>query len=174
MRRVEGKAPNCSPRNTRISPVIQDILADQNRTLACSEFTLIEFHSNVTSNWRSSEFPDCDESWWESSIAELLDYVADGRINVRPTPAKGIEQAMALVTVATKNHGRALRAWDALHFVVASAWAYEVGKPVEIVTSDRDFAVTLDLVGVTGMLSLLNLDMAGATGEGADRGNALG
>lgn len=169
MRRAEGLAQTCTQRNSLIAPVIEGILEDSNRLLACSEFTLVEFHTNVTSNWRSTVLPDCDERWWELALADLLDRIAEGRIAVIPTPVKAVERAMALVTVATRDHGRALRAWDALHFVVASSWGLSEGSDVELITSDSDFSVTLDLVGVSGRVHLLNLDVAAGTGEGADR-----
>lgn len=169
MRKAEGLAANSTPRNVQIGLIFDAILADKSRTLACSEFTLVEFHSNITKTWRDGQYPDCDEEWWNKALDGLMDLLADGSLTVLPTPAKAIELAMAMVTVATKDLGRNLRAWDALHCVVATGWAYDQHQPVEIVTSDSDFTVALEMVGLSEMLNLLNLDEAAKTGMGADR-----
>ncbi len=48
---------------------------------------------------------------------------------------------MSLVTVATGAMNRKLRAWDAMHAVVAAKWAEESGETVTILTTDTDFDV---------------------------------
>lgn len=78
---------------------------------------------------------------------------------------------MALVTTATSELGRKLRAWDALHAVVGAEWANQLRSTVEIVTSDADFSVVLDITGLRTMLSIYNLDIEASTGEAADHGS---
>lgn len=169
MRRAEGLAVVHSQRNATIAPVIAQILDDTARTLACSEITLIEFHSNLTTDWRSSQLPECDEVWWELARADILDRIGNGSIEVLPTPKRAHEQVMALVTAATRNHGRKLKAWDALHASIAADWSVRNRAPVELVTSDSDFEVVLMMMGLSSRLSVLNLDVAASTGEGADK-----
>lgn len=172
MRRAEGQAANCTKRNFIIAPLVDALLDDPARKVALSEFTLVEFHTNVTTNWRSAALPDCDESWWNASIAHLLDRMASGDIEVLPMPPKAIEQAMALVTVATGRYGRKLKAWDALHYVVASQWGLAHSERVDFITSDSDFTATLEMVRGAGLINLINLDVLAHTGEGGDRGSS--
>ena len=169
MRRAEGLAASHTRRNALIKPVIAAILDDPSRELACSETTLIEYHSNLTTNWRSSQLSDCDAEWWEIARADLLDRIGAGSMIVLPNPPRALEQVMALVTSATRDHDRALRAWDALHASVAAYWAVTKQSTVELVTSDSDFEIVLQLMGLSSRLQVLNLDVAASTGEGADR-----
>src|SRR3954469_15394190 len=112
MRRGEGLASVASARNLAIKPVIEQVLNDAGRVLACSDLTLIEFHSNLTTHLRADERPQFDMAWWASSRLDLLSAVGEKRISVLPTPPKAFEQVMSLITTATLKHGKALRAWD--------------------------------------------------------------
>lgn len=76
---------------------------------------------------------------------------------------------MSLVNVATGTLGRKLRAWDAMHAVVAARWAEESGETVTILTTDKDFDVPLGVMAGFGQLRIENLDILAGTGEGADR-----
>ncbi len=169
MRRAEALAHDASTRNKTIAPQIMSILDDPTRLLACSELTLVEYHNNLTTNWRNGQLPGCDQIWWASARSDLLDRVASGVVRVLPTPPKAIEQTMSLVTAATRDHGGALRAWDALHVVVAANWAHAAGGMVELVTSDGDFDPVLEIAGFDKHLKIVNLDVLARTGEGADR-----
>lgn len=169
MRRAEGLASPCSRRNVLIAPFIQQILDDTSRELACSELTLIEFHSNLTANLRSADLPGCDSAWWDNARTDLFQRIGEGRIAVLQTPPRSFEHVMALISSATLNHNRALRAWDALHATIASRWSYSVGAHVELVTSDSDFDLMPKMTGLASRIAVLNLDVAASTGEGADR-----
>jgi hypothetical protein len=169
MRRAEALVPNPNARNATIAPVLEAILDDPNRTVACSETTLIEFHSNLTILWRNQDLPNCDEAWWDSCRDDVFSRIDGGRLRVLTTPPKAVEHVLSLVTVATRDHGRNLRSWDALHAVMAARWAHEEGQLVELVTSDKDFSAVLLIPGIDHFVSVLNLDVLALTGEGADK-----
>jgi len=95
--------------------------------------------------------------------------IASRKIAVRRTPPRAFEHVMALISTATSDHGRRLHAWDALHAVVAADWASTTGEPVEILTSDGDFEVILEITGLASALQVSNLDILAHTGEGEDR-----
>jgi predicted nucleic acid-binding protein len=113
--------------------------------------------------------PDCDDAWWDKARADLFERVGDRRIEVLSTPTRAFEQVMALVSSATLNHNRSLRAWDALHATIASRWSFDVGYPIELITSDRDFDLVPTMMGLGARVTVVNLDIAASTGEGADR-----
>jgi hypothetical protein len=171
MRRAEAAARSRILRVEAIAPVIAEIFADPARRFACSELTLLELHSNLTANLRSSANGDWDLEWWQSSWAQLMDDVAQGRIVVLAPPPKGVEHVMSLVELATREHGRALRAWDAMHAVVAGRWAYELGSGVVVLTADGDFDALLAVTDFGARLTIENLDVMAETGEGFDRRN---
>jgi len=163
-----GHIPTPSRRDRLIAPLVDQILDDPQRTVACSDLTLLEFHDVLTSVWRDSNSPSCDVAWWELSLSEILDRVEDGRLIVLPTPAGAYAHVMTLVTISTRDHGRALKAWDALHMHIAARWARAENARVEIVTADEQFEVVGILSGLDIFLSILNLDIAAGTGAGAD------
>src|SRR6266480_6508547 len=124
----------------RGTPVVT-LYADLGRVVGVSQLTLIEFHSAVASTWRNQE-PGCqqyDQAWAERVVVQAMTMVANGRIEVVRLPVRVEEQALALVTAATRGFNNGLKAWDAVHIVTAAAWAYSVGSVVELWTSDKDF-----------------------------------
>lgn len=169
MRRAESIASAPTARNALIRPVLEGIIADQTRRLGCSELTLLEFHTNVTTNLLRSSDPQFDQDWWDDAIGQLMADLASGRIQVLEAPPKAAEHVMSLVTVATGALGRKLRAWDAMHAVVAARWAEESGETVTILTTDSDFDVAINVMAGFGQLRIENLDILANTGEGADR-----
>ena len=78
---------------------------------------------------------------------------------------------MSLVTLATREHGRALHAMDAMHVVIAARWAYDIGARVEILTSDTDFDAALSVTSFNDRVTFANLDVLASTGEGYDKRN---
>lgn len=170
MRMVDGDLPTSSPRNVRIKELMGAILADRERRIACSEITIMEFHSALTTYWRSPD-PAWDRAQWELSRGVVMRLIEFGRVEVLPSPARLIEQAMTLVTIGTRDFGRAVRSWDAAHMLVANWWASHVDAAVEIVTSDQHFSFVDEYPPFTGRLSVLNLDLVAKTGEAADRGS---
>jgi hypothetical protein len=168
VRRAEAKATPMTDRIAKIAGVLEPLLADPNRQFACSELTLLEFHNSITVNLRTSDRPEWDTAWWLESREMLFSDVASGKVLVLATPPKTAEHVMSLVTLFTRDHNRALRAWDAMHVVIAARWAYDLDARVELVTSDQHFEVPF-LIGELGSrLHLVNLDVLAGTGVGAD------
>lgn len=168
MRRAELLGSEPLERSVQIGSVLSRVFADPLRKFGCSELTLLEFHSNVTTLLRSSS-EQFDQVWWDRALAELMADLASGKIVVLEAPPKAAEHVMSLVTVATGTLGRALKAWDAMHAVVAAKWAEDSGQAVTILTSDADFGVALEVMVGFGQLEIENLDMLASTGHGADR-----
>lgn len=168
VRRAESLAAHTDDRNRLIGPVIEAILDDPTKSIACSEITLVEFHDVLTTDLRKSELPSCDDAWWEAARQDLWLRIESGRITVLETPPRAFDQVMALVTLATRKHARKLRAWDALHLMIAARWAHEIGEVVTVVTADADLDVAIDL-GFGGRIAVLNLDVEASTGCGANR-----
>ena len=120
----------------------ENILALVNGTgiKALSEVTLLEVHTKVCTHWRDTGMPEHDEAWASDALDELMRWVADGRLLVLGTPPKMAEMAMVYVEQMARSGGRRLNAWDAAHLYQATRWSRELGQPVTLVTSDRDFA----------------------------------
>ena len=171
MRKADASASTMVARVQKMQPVLQSIFADETRIFACSELTILDFHSNITTNYRSQALPDCDYEWWLGARADLFQRIGDGQITVLPTPPKAAEHVMALVTLATSEHGRALHAMDAMHVVIAARWAYDIGARVEILTSDTDFDAALSVTSFNDRVTFVNLDVLASTGEGYDKRN---
>lgn len=173
MRRAEGLASTVSGRNLAIRPVIDGVLNDPGRILACSDLTIIEYHSNLTTHLRADDRHHFDLAWWAAARLDLLSAIGAGRITVLPTPPKAFEQVMSLITTATLKYGKALKAWDALHVSIAARWSFELGQKVDFVTSDTDFRLLIDFSGFAPHLAIANLDIMAGTGEGADRQSSI-
>lgn len=168
MRRAEGIARTTTARNAKIAPVLGGIFSDPTRKFGCSELGLLEFHNTITTNLRSNVNSDWDFQWWNDARQELLEDISSGKFTVLPTPPKYAEHVMSLVTLATQEHGRALRAWDAMHAVIAGRWSYELSADVVILTSDDDFDKALAVTNFGNRVTFENLDVLASTGEGLD------
>lgn len=168
IRRAAFRAASVNPRDTAIGPVVEALLDSPERIYACSELTLLEFHSNITTMLRGNGNADWNYEWWLKARSDLLAEIAGGKITVLSMPPKATEHVMALITLATREHRRALKAWDAMHVVSAAGWAYAKDSKVEIITSDSDFEGALAVTDFEGHLSVLNLDVEAGTGMGAD------
>lgn len=139
MRRAEADVASPSSRNQKIAGRVNGLLSDPNITIAVSEHTLLEFHNSLAADWRDSQSPEFDKQWAERSLTDVMRIVEAGRIEIVPVPPKAAEQAMTLITIATRDHNNALRAWDAVHLLTATAWAHKVGSAVRLATTDGDF-----------------------------------
>lgn len=171
MRRADMAAGSTLPRILKMEPFLLGIFADPDRVFALSEITLLEFHSNITTNLRSASLPDRDLEWWSSVHHQLLDEIGAGRISVLPIPPKATEQVIYLLTIATRDHGRALHAMDAMHAVIAGRWALTLNQDVEVLTSDSDFEAAILATNFQNRLKFSNLDQIAGTGEGFDKKN---
>jgi hypothetical protein len=147
IRRAEASLPSPTQRDTHAGAPVASLLAAPSVEVATCEIGLLEFHDVVTSMWRDTDASrqDHDEAWADTAVSVVMADIANARLAVRPVAPRTYEQAMSLVTMATRMHGRKFRVWDAVHLVTATAWATELGEPVELWTTDDDFDGFLDL-----------------------------
>lgn len=150
VRWVEADVASPSARNLSCAAPVAAVCSAETPVLGLSELTIMEFHNTVISCWRAginghATYAGHDQSWAEQSQLKLMRLVADRRVEVRGIPAWASEQALALVTVATRDHGNGLQTWDAVHLIVAARWALELGVTVELWTSDSDFGRFVEL-----------------------------
>ena len=115
--------------------------------MGLSDLTIIEFHNTLATNWRTinPEYEEYDQKWVERSQIKVMELLASQRLILRPIPARAYEHAIALVTLATRDHGNGLRVWDAIHLITAVAWAHDLEEGVELWTTDKDFRRFVDL-----------------------------
>ncbi len=141
LRRAEASLPTPSTRDLHAGTPVATLLSSQPVAVATCEIGLLEFQDVVTLMWRdtASARRDHDEVWADAAISAVMADVASTRLAIRPVGPRAYEQAMSLVTMATRGHGRKFRVWDAVHLVAATAWATELGEPVELWTTDDDF-----------------------------------
>jgi hypothetical protein len=159
MRRVEANVANPFSRNQKIAERVTRLLDDSNVVGAVSEHVLLELHNSIAIDWRKSDSPEFDQGWAERSFADVMQLIAGGKLTIVPMPPKAAEQAMTLVTIATRDYDSNFRAWDAVHLLTATAWAYEVGTSVDLITTDTDFERFIALFSsFRGYVNPLNLD----------------
>jgi len=130
----------------------------------------MEFHSNLNTNFRAGTPWDFD--WYMGSQNQVFEEIAGGKLKVLPTPVRAFEHAMAMVAYASRELGRAFHSWDATHVSIAARWAYDEGSSVEIISSDSDFQVALEISDFNGRISVTNLDVLAGTGHGLDKATA--
>jgi predicted nucleic acid-binding protein len=118
---------------------VQTLLGEAETTLGLSEVTVLEYSSVLAQLWRQSEYPEHDQAWADRCLDALMGQIASGRIEIIPVPPKAAEQVMYLMKIAVRDRQIALRPWDALHLISATAWAEQLGHDVELATCDSDF-----------------------------------
>lgn len=161
VRRAELSGPSPTARSVHSGSPVKLALAASSGEIATSEIGLIEFHDVVTSMWRDTNAPnsDYDESWCDAAQDETMQDIEEGRLLVIPQATKAFEKAMMLVTMATRQHGRKLRVWDATHLINAVGWSMALGEPVDLWTTDGDFEGFMNLYPYfASRISLRNLD----------------
>lgn len=161
VRRAEAAVLQPTPRNIHSGTPVTTLLTSPPVPVATCEVGLLEFHDVVTMLWRDSNPPyqQHDEAWAESAISQVMADIAQERLSIRAAPARAYEQAITLVTMTTRMHGRKFRVWDAVHLVTATAWASELGQSVELWTTDGDFDGFVALYPHFGQfVSIKNLD----------------
>lgn len=112
-----------------------------------SELTIIESHDVLSKLLRSTDAPQFNNAWFEQSLNRIMGLLASRRVTVIAPPPKAAEHALVLVTIASRDHGAKLKAWDAVHIITAAGWARALGQRVTVVTADRDFQRFFDLQG---------------------------
>lgn len=163
VRRAEAAGPIPDARNSRAGPPVAALLASPAQGVATGEVGLLEFHDVLTMFWRDTDPSrgQFDETWINGAIALVMEDIASERLLVRPAPPRAFEHAMSLVTMAARPAAgqRKFRIWDAVHLVTATAWAVELGEPLELWTTDGDFESFLQLFpSFASWISVRNLD----------------
>lgn len=141
MRWVEADVPTPRPRDVAVAHDLEGLLGSPGLVLALSELTLLEFRSNVSKDWRTTNagYAQFDAAWAQRSNVRLMEKVANREILVVPEPVRAAEHAATLVDLATADHSIALGTWDAIHLITASAWAERAGETVSLYTTDDGF-----------------------------------
>lgn len=156
VRRAEAGASSPDARNLKAGPPVAMLLSGTNAVSATSEVGLLEFHDVVTKLWREGKY---DGLWCDSAIGQVMDDIADHRLAILPVAPKAFEEAMKLVTLATRQHGKKFRVWDAVHLITAVHWSGELQEPVELWTTDTDFEGFVDLYRhFRARVAIVNLD----------------
>jgi hypothetical protein len=140
MRWLEAAAVPPRPINTRIAAAVDAFLASSTR-LAISELTLVEARANITKDWRIADPQNAsyDNVWAKSARSRLMTLIRDRRIELIPSPAHAIEQAMSLVDLAASEYALPVGIWDTVHLLTACAWANRENGRVALITSDPDY-----------------------------------
>lgn len=129
--------------DAKVAAVVRGLIEGQSAT-AVSEVTILEVHTKICDKWRMSELQDHDAAWARRSIDQLMNWLADGKLQVLRMPAKLPEKAMVNVEEITRRTGLQLRAWDAAHLMHAVAWSRDQEARVTLVTADRSFERVLE------------------------------
>lgn len=131
--------------------------------LVASPVTLAEFstvlHGLVRDGqgWRSS----FDLGSADRVEEQLMRWLAQGDLKVRNLGPKAFEMGMVYVASASREHGRKMRAWDAIHLYEACRWSRELDQQVSLATGDDDFAKFIEIFPEFGKHVLI-LDVAAA------------
>lgn len=124
-----------------------DALFSSKAPLAISPITLAEFSNGLYKLVRRETdvhaFFTNDHA--VSAEQALMDLLASGRIKGRNLGVRAFEVGMSLVATATREHGRSVYTWDAIHMYEACRWARELDKPVAIATADSDFLAICEI-----------------------------
>ncbi len=147
VRMVECDVKSPSARNRHAGEPVAQLCANHAPPVGLSNLTIIEFHNTLATNWRTTNagYEEFDQAWVERSQVKVMELLARQRLILRPVPKRADEHAIALVTLATRDHGNGLRVWDAIHLITAAAWAHELQASVELWTTDQDFRRFVDL-----------------------------
>jgi hypothetical protein len=115
--------------------------------LALSPITLGEFSSGLYKLVRRKDEPHEFFTNDHAIAAEqrVMDLLASGRVKGRTLGARAFEVGMSLVATATREHGRNVHVWDAIHIYEACRWSRELSRVVTIATADSDFAALSDI-----------------------------
>ena len=147
MRMVECDVKLPSNRNRHAGGPVAQLCADQVPTVGLSHLTILEFHDALATNWRMTDprYKAYDQTWVERSQVRVMELLARQRLVLRSVPGGAHEHAIALITLATRDHKVSLRVWDAIHLITAAAWAHELKASVELWTTDQDSQRFVDL-----------------------------
>lgn len=141
-----GRVGSADARDQAGHTGLEEALASKD-PLALSPITLGEFSSGLYKLVRREGDPHGFFTNDHAIAAEqrVMDLLASGRLKGRPLGARAFEVGMSLVATATREHGRSVYVWDAIHVYEACRWARELERTVTIATADSDFAAICDI-----------------------------
>jgi len=115
--------------------------------VAASPVTLSEYCSVMHTCLRKTEgwFQNFGEDEVNRAEGELMGLISKNRLRIRQIGPRAFEMGMSYVSAASRDHGRAFKAWDAMHLYEASRWARELGSQVVLATADADFGKFIEL-----------------------------
>lgn len=122
-------------------------LVDGESTLYLSPLTLVEFNSTLYKLVRQKEglYSHIDFAAATNAEQQLMKWIADDRISVPQLGQRAFEVGMSYVASATRQHGRRVHAWDAIHLFEVCRLSRQLDTRVILATSDSDFASLLDI-----------------------------
>lgn len=140
--RAQASVNPCPPMPQRVGPLIDSHLADPGRQAIVSDLGMLEFQNTLAKLVRKSEADHVgfDLPWFRASVNDVMVRVSTGGVEYVGMAARSFERAAALVTIATRDHGRAFGPWDIIHIITAAEIGYERQAAVDLVTSDQGLA----------------------------------
>ena len=124
-----------------------EILVAGDSELFLSPLTLVELNSALYKLVRRSEGAHAAFSVTDAANAEqqVMNWIAAGRIEVPQLGRRAFEIGMSYVAAATRQHGRRVYGWDAIHLFQACRLARELQRLVVVATADSDFATLVEI-----------------------------
>lgn len=168
--RAQASVAPCPPMPRRVGPLIDSYLDDPGRQAIVSDLGMLEFQNTLAKLVRISEadYIGFDLPWLRASVTDVMDRVSSGAVEVVAMPAKSFERAAALVTIATRDHGRAFGSWDTIHIITAAGIGREHETVVDLVTSDQGLASFVALYPhFTKYVNVVQVDDPGDAAEAA-------
>ncbi len=122
-------------------------LLDGDGTLVASPITLAEFYSVMYTHSRDGTgwLANFDNAAVDRSERDLMEWIATGAVRVRNLGSDAFEMGMSYVGAASREHGRKMKAWDAIHLYEACRLSRETDEQVTLATADSDFQGILDV-----------------------------
>jgi predicted nucleic acid-binding protein len=160
MRYLEGSISAPEEQNRIARQHFQELIDNPENRIAMSEITIMELHNVLGKDARSQTHPEYDNIWRLSSIAVIMNFVSEGRIQILKSSPKWAESALTLMKIAHEDFDIQLEAWDAAHFVNAFSWAVNIGQPVKLATGDKAFRKFIGhFPSVIGQVEILMIRM---------------
>lgn len=141
-----GSNGSPDPRDQNGARALRELIDGQER-VAASPITLAESSSVLYTHMRKTEdwFNGFNQPQVDAAETELMSWIATGALRVRNLGSRAFEMGMSYVAAASREHGRKMKAWDAIHLYEACRWSREHDEQVVIATADTDFAGFLEV-----------------------------
>jgi predicted nucleic acid-binding protein len=136
-----GLAGSPDPRNQNGHAGLEALIAGED-DLVGSPITLAEFSSVMYTKLRDGQgwLASFDNEAVLAAETRLMGWLASGRLRIRHLGPRAFEMGMAYVAAASREHGRKMKAWDAIHLYEACRWSRENGDvQITLATGDSDF-----------------------------------